>query len=124
MADERTTGEGTQPRRFLMDPSLFGTDPAALWRPLEPDDHAPEQIAAYWQHLAVCTLREMFPTQLVDELSSRLGKDNVVYLRRQVAGEYRISVEDLIGWALAFDDVTLLPQFDGLGDLHPPQATG
>lgn len=122
MAEERTTSEGSQPRRFLNNPAKFGSDPAAPWRRLVPEESVTEQIAAYWQHLAVCTLRDMFPTQLVEELSARLGKDNLVYLRRQVAGEYRVSIEELVGWAITFEDISLLPTLERVEDLYPPEA--
>lgn len=112
--------EGRQPRWYLLDPSLFGIDPDALWRPLEPGEDVVDQVAAYWHHLAVCTLRQMFPTQVVESLASRLGRDNTIYLRRQVSGEYRVGVEDLIGWAIAFDDISLLRSVQSVEDLYPP----
>lgn len=122
MVDEVAGGEEESPRRFLVDPSRYGHDPAAPWRPLSPgDDHA-EVIAAYWQHLALCTLREKSPVRLVDVVAERLGKANVVYLRRQVSGEYRVRFEELIRWVIAFDDITLLPQVGKLADLYPPGA--
>jgi hypothetical protein len=77
-------------------------------------------VSAYWQHLAVCTLRERYPVQLAESVAERLGRDNLVYLRRQLSGEYRVSVDELIGWAIAFNDISLLPQFESIDTLYPP----
>jgi hypothetical protein len=122
MVGEEEQAGRVKPRLFLIDPTRFGQEPDALWRPLAAGEQVRSQITAYWHHLAVCTLRESYPTQLVEELSTRLRKDNDVYLRRQVAGEYRVSVEELFEWVLAFDDITLLPSPGSATELLPPLA--
>jgi hypothetical protein len=75
-----------------------------------------------WHHLAVCTIREHHRTNTAQVLAERLGRTNLVYLRRQLTGEYPASIPDLIGWAIALDDVTVLPQVDSLSELYPPGA--
>lgn len=122
MAQDERAEDGAQPRRLLLVPAEFGRDPAAAWHPIGPGQSLPEVISAYWQHLVVCSLRERYPVRMVDELTDRLGKANAVYVRRQVAGEYRVPLEELLGWVVAFDDISLLPQPGGITDLYPPGA--
>jgi hypothetical protein len=94
----------------------------ALWIPPEPGVKEADRISAYWQHRAVCTLREIFPTGLVEELSDRLGKDSAVYLRRQISGEYPVLMADVVLWAVKLNDITVLPQFDSAAELLPPTS--
>jgi hypothetical protein len=108
------------PRRFLWEPALFGVDPGAAWRPLTEGEDPAEVVVAYWQHLAVCALRDKYPVRFVEVLADLLGKENLVYLRRQLFGEYRVSAEELVRWALKLRDVSLLPSFDTVEDLYPP----
>jgi hypothetical protein len=39
----------------------------------------------------------------------QVGKGSLVYLRRRVAGEFRVSADELNRWAIAFDDITPRP---------------
>ena len=119
---EQGSGEqkDRQPRRFLVDPSEFGKDPEAPWEPLTDEVAATEVVAAYWQHLAVCVLRDKYGVTVADELARRLGTSSVVYLKRKVSGEYPVPFEELIGWVIACGDISLLPQLDSLDDLYPP----
>lgn len=117
---ERPDAERIHPRVYLRDPALFGRDPEALWHQPANRDELALVIGAYWQHLAICTVRAMYPVRSLEELARRLGTDNLVYLRRRFAGDFRVPINELCTWAIAFDDVSLLPQFESAADLYPP----
>lgn len=120
MADASRSYKRGEPRRFLADPSRFGNDPATPWDPPEGADRT-EVIAAYWQHLAACVVRAKFGPTAAEELARRLGRESSSHLRRQLTGVYRVRFEDLITWAVALDDITVLPRPDTIADLWPPQ---
>lgn len=113
--------ERARPRRHLVDENAFGHDPAASWHPIGAGDDPVEVIAAYWQHLAVCVLRATYGHLLLDELDRRLPNSRD-HLQAQVVGRFAVRTNDLIRWALAFDDVTVLPTVDRVDDLYPPGA--
>lgn len=110
------------PRRLVVNPSAFGRRPATLWHPLGPGDDPVEVIVGYWQHLAVCVLRETYGSRVDEEVASRLAKAKPTYLKRQLTGEYPVRPQELLAWTIAFDDITLFPRPDRVRDLYPPGA--
>ncbi|MCO8127499.1 hypothetical protein NHL50_09795 [Acidimicrobiia bacterium EGI L10123] len=115
-------GDRIRSRELMVDPSAFGRVPDSPWLKPESAEELGVLIAAYWHHLAVCTLNAMFVEPEV-ELSRRLGVANDPYLRGQLVGRYRVSIEDLCTWAIALGDVSLLPELHSADDLLPPGVT-
>jgi hypothetical protein len=113
------------PREYLLDVRLFGRDPSAPWRPAEHLDDAARIASAYTQHLVACAVTAELHRrgQTRAGLAARVGvrADN---LRRKLAGEYWVTVDDLPRWVLALEDVTLLPTPQAIGDLLPPTLPG
>lgn len=123
MAGTRGTRRAREPRAYLVDPKEYGVVPAAEWQPVTDDTDLVDVIAAYWQHLAVCVLRDKYSTTLRQVMVERLEVDNVEHLDRQLSGAYRVRLKTLIEWTLAVGDVTVLPpQADSINDLFPPGA--
>jgi hypothetical protein len=119
----------------MVDPALFGRDAGALWKPLEDALSLSKTVHAYWQHLFACAARDMLESKeprlaaskaaavLLDAWGlNKSGADRSVYLERQLSGEYWIDVQETLLWAVAFEDVTLLPAYESFGDLVPPGA--
>ncbi len=100
------------PRTYLQQPAFFGRRVDAEWQPCPHRDFAERNLAAasYYQHLAACeTLRVAGQRRWgLDELAERLGarKDT---LRRKLYGESPATIDDITGWALAVEAVTVLP---------------
>lgn len=88
------------------------------------DDDADEVdvVACYWQHLAICVLRDTYTVGLRQRLVEVLDVENLEHLDRQLSGAYRIRLKTLIEWAIALGDVSVLPQVDSIDGLFPPGA--
>jgi hypothetical protein len=119
----------------MVDPALFGRDAAALWNLAENPQHLARMVHAYWQHLFSCAVRDkleaMAPSLAASRTASALltdwgvtpaGVDRSVYLERRLSGEYWMDVQQTLMWAVAFEDVTLLPAYESAQDLVPPGA--
>lgn len=106
MAEGRRTSGQAAPRRFLVDPSEFGRAPEARWIP----GSAPTGTTS------LCTLRESLPGQVAEEIAERSG-NSLAYVRRQVNGDYRVSLEEAI-W---FKDVSLLVSTESSESIRPPK---
>lgn len=115
-----------EPRRFLIDPGAFGLERNAGWHPERDPTERVERVAAYIQHRAICVLREKYLVRPVEELARAITtggyrtKVNETYLRRQLTGEYAVPFTELLTWALALNDPTILPAADSINDLLPP----
>lgn len=119
MAEGRRTSGQAAPRRFLADPGEFGRAPEARWIPLEADEDRNEWLGAYWHHIAVCMLRDTLPGQVAEEIAKRSG-NSLSYVRRQVNGDYRVPLEEIVWWAIWFKDVSLLVSTDSSESIRPP----
>lgn len=127
---ERWQGESVpyrySPRTYLQQPAFFGRRIDAEWRPYPPGMADAKLVAAsYYQHLAACETLRMAGQRGwgLDELAERLGtrKDT---LRRKLYGESPATIDDITGWALAVETVTVLPAPADLDRMLPPtQAT-
>jgi len=119
MASDGSEYSRVSPRALMRNSADFSHDVSGLWLPLA-DTPLEYVLGAYWHHLVACTVREKFAVQPVEELARSLGVTNLVYFRRQFAGEYRVAIEELCLWAITLDDVSVLPQFEAAGELYPP----
>ena len=119
MASDGSEYSRVSPRALMRNSADFSHDVSGLWLPLA-DTPLEYVLGAYWHHLVARAVREKFAVQPIEELARSLGVTNLVYLRRQFAGEYRVSIEELCLWAIALDDVSVLPQFESAGELYPP----
>jgi hypothetical protein len=119
MAPDGSEYTRVTPRALMQDSADFSHNANGLWLPLAatPLEHV---LGAYWHHLVACTVREKFAVQPVEELARSLEVTNLVYFRRQFTGEYRVSIEQLCLWAIALDDVSVLPFFESAAELFPP----
>jgi len=117
-----------EPRRFLIDPTMFGVHAGAGWQPEADISERVERVAAYIQPRAVCTIRTMYMVRPVEPLARALTKAgyrtqvNEVYMRRQFSGEYRVPFDELITWALALNNPNLLPRAGSITELLPPEG--
>ncbi len=112
-----------KPRTYLQQPAFFGRRVDAEWQPFKPDDfEVRNQVAAsYYQHLAACeTLRVAGQRGWgLDELAEKVGsrKDT---LRRKLYGESPATIDDITGWALAVEAVTVLSAPADIERMLPP----
>jgi hypothetical protein len=126
------------PRSHLVDHTQFGINPDAEWRPaseLEPDELA-ALIHAYWQHLAACSIRERFGRRSMQDVARQLyGRlvtfgltDTAVrgheHIARLLNGTAAAPTHQLFNWAIALEDISILPQPDSIEHLFPPGSIG
>lgn len=109
-----------RPRDFLRQPDFFGRRVDAEWKPYDPDDRA-RVAAAYYQDLAACeALRVVGEKDWgISELAEAVGV-NADTLRRKLYGEGPATIDDVTGWALAVEAVTVLPAPADVGRMLPP----
>ena len=108
------------PRDFLRQPDLFGRRVDAEWKSNDPADRA-QVAAAYYQHLAACEALRVAGEKDwgISELAAEIGV-NPDTLRRKLYGEGPAAIDDITGWALAVEAVTVLPAPADVGRmLHP-----
>lgn len=112
------------PRDHLQDPAAFGIDPAATYRQPADIAVAGEFMASVAQHRAALVVRTHRSAGVtVRELARRLGTDEG-YLSGQLTGRYPAGLDDLARWAIALDDISVLPTFDTLTSLRPASQDG
>lgn len=109
-----------RPRDFLRQPDFFGRRVDAEWKPYDDADQA-KVAAAYYQHLAACEVLRVAGEKDwgITKLSEQVGV-NPDTLRRKLYGEGPASIDDITGWALAVEAVTVLPAPADVGRMLPP----
>ncbi len=109
------------PRSFFDHPDEFGLVDGAKHRLPVDLAEAGQLIASVAQHRAALVIRSHRHGGLkVRELASRLGSSED-YLSGQLTGRYPAGLDDIARWAVAVGDSSVLPVFDDLNDLLPPQ---
>lgn len=109
-----------RPRYFLVQPDFFGRRVDAEWKPYEQAERA-KVAAAYYQHLAACEAlrvageKDWNHTELARQLEVKPDT-----LRRKLYGEGPATIDDVTGWALAVEAVTVLPAPADVGRMLPP----
>lgn len=108
------------PRDFLRQPGFFGRRADAEWKPYDHADRA-QVAAAYYQHLAACEALRVAGEKGwgIGELAKEIGA-NPDTLRRKLYGEGPATVDDVTGWALAVEAVTVLPAPADVERMLPP----
>ena len=109
----------------MVNPKSFGRHAAALWKPYADADSDTqlEVAASYLQHLAACqTLTEAanrgWDLKDLHRKVAKPGTPNT--LRRKLYGEAPADFDDVVGWARAVGDVTVLPAPADLERMMPP----
>ncbi len=109
------------PRSFLNNPDDFGVEGASPHRAPADIEEAGQLLASLAQHRAAVVVRSHRDAGLtVRELASRIGTSED-YLSGQLNGRYPAGLDDLARWAVALRDLSVLPVFDDLEGLFPPQ---
>lgn len=110
------------PKTLMRQPAEFGQDPDAEWRAARNLTEASLLAHAYWQHLASCVINERLMDTGVTrrELADALGVGTRM-LGSKLAGTFPATADELFRWALAFNDVSVLPPpADRVSDILPP----
>lgn len=114
-----------RPREYMINPKSFGRHPDAVWKPHE--NLSPEEkvrvSASYLQHLAACeTLRAAANrTWDLTDLHRNLHIGGTIdTLRRKLYGDAPADFDDVVAWALAVGDVTVLPAPADVERMMPP----
>lgn len=115
-----------RPRQYMVNPKSFGRHPEAIWKPHE-QASPKEQVyiaASYLQHLAACeTLRAAAnKTWDIADLARRVPTVGTVdTLRRKLYGDVPATFDDIVAWALAVGEVTVLPAPADTERMLPPE---
>lgn len=116
-----------RPRDYMVHPKSFGRDRQALWKPYDgvPQKERYKVAASYLQHLAACDTLTAARNKGWDlrELHQRIGTPgNLHTLRRKLYGEAPAAFDDIVDWAFAVGEVTVLPAPADLERALPPTA--
>ena len=109
---------------MLVDPSQFGIEPDPIWYAATNLLEAGRLVEAYWQHKAAIVVRERIASSALTQkdIAAQLGI-SVGMLSGKLNGRYPLGSDELFRWALAFDDVTLLPPSpDDVSQLLPART--
>lgn len=108
------------PLDFIVDKQHFGESEDARWRRPTDMREAGQLAAVIAQHRAalVVNAHRRAHHLEVQELAERIGSDRG-WLSGQLSGRYIANFDDLARWAIAVNDVALLPVFDSLEGLRP-----
>lgn len=108
------------PLDFIIDKRHFGESEEAQWRRPADIQEAGQLAAVIAQHRAALVVNAYRRSRHleVQELAERIGDDRG-WLSGQLSGRYIANFDDLARWAVALDDITLLPVFDSLEELRP-----
>jgi hypothetical protein len=98
------------PKALMRRPAEFGQDPEAEWRAARNLTEASLMAHAYWQHLAACVINERLRDSGASrkELAQALGVGTRM-LGSKLNGTFPAASDELFRWALAFNDVSILP---------------
>jgi hypothetical protein len=110
------------PKALIRRPAEFGRDPDAEWRTARNLTEASLLAHAYWQHLAACVINERLTDSGITrtELAGALDISPRM-LGSKLNGNFPATSDELFRWALAFNDVSILPPpADRAADILPP----
>jgi hypothetical protein len=99
LTERRTKVPESEPRNYLVDPSTFGHDAKALWRPFKEGDRT-KVGAAYYQHLVVVKARKrLMPSGFANV--AQFGKmfADPQGLTKKFVGSRRAQMDDYLMWA-------------------------
>jgi hypothetical protein len=103
-------------------PAEFGQDPEAEWRAARNLAEASLMAHAYWQHAAACVINERLSDSGASrkELAAALGVGTRM-LRAKLTGTFPATADEIFRWALAFNDISILPPpVERVADVLPP----
>lgn len=109
----------------MVDPAKFGEDHAAKWKRGTTLEETARIAAAYAQHHASIEVREKLNElgQSGEWLAQQLGQ-NAQMVRRKLDGDYPALPEDILGWAIALDDILVIYAAGDVEQLLPPVSRG
>lgn len=108
------------PQSFLHNPSGFGTDASAGHRTPVDLIEAGQIAASLAQHAAALVVHAHRDAGLtVREMAERLGCSEG-YLSGQLTGRYPAGYDDIVRWAVAIGDLSVLPVVESLEPFTPP----
>ena len=102
-------------------PTAFGKDGVeAVWRAPASDEELGQVLAAHYLHqVSIEVMLALKGARMTrKELAERLG-ENAANVRRKLNGEYPATLEDILRWAVALDEVLVLPAPGSVGELFP-----
>ena len=107
------------PRSFLENPDEFGKVDLPSHRAPADIEEAGQMIASIAQHRAAYVLSSHRRSGLsVRDLAERTGTTEG-YLSGQLNGRYPAGFDDIARWALAVQDLSVLPAFSTLEGMEP-----
>ena len=114
-----------EPREHMLNPKSFGRHSDALWKKYQKKSQRIqlEVAASYQQHLAACQTLTVAANKgwTMTDLHARFDKPvKVDALRRVLYGEKPADWDDIVGWARAVGDVTVIPAPADLARMMPP----
>lgn len=109
----------------MVDPSKFGEDHEAKWKRGSSFEQTSRIAAAYAQHHAAIEVRERLKAlgKSGEWFADKLGQ-NAQMVRRKLDGDYPALPEDILGWAIALDDIMVIYAPGDVDDLVPPAQRG
>lgn len=109
----------------MVDPEKFGEDPAAKWKRGTSLEETSRIAAAYAQHHAAIEVREKLKELGAsgEWLAGQLHQ-NAQMVRRKLDGDYPTLPEDILGWAIALDDIMVIYAPGDVQDLLPAARRG
>lgn len=99
VTEKRTKVPESEPRNYLVEPSNFGHDAKALWKPIKPSDRA-RVGAAFYQHSVVIKARKrLVPSGFANVAQFGNLLADPQGLTKKFVGSRRAQMDDYLMWA-------------------------